>query len=542
MPDPHQPDAALREELVAYLDGELPPEEARAVEERLSRDERYRREMQGFDRAWNALEELPQVSVDDSFTKTTIEMVAVAAEKDLAQLTQSLPTVRRKRTLWVAGIAAVAALLGFALARITLDRPDRVLIANLPVVQQLDAYNQNLSREFLTALQKDAKDLLEPYQDEELELQLKSLREMDAESSSERRARVEQMSDGEKAALRANYIRFVELPEEKREQLNALHTQLQTDESLLRTTLAYWAWLQDRRNGGADQAELRQASSTNDRLELMRKLDRGRSRQISLSPAEAKGLRDVAKSLMERQDIRDAIQQLLAERPTVSEPDQRSGRNRFRNSAGSLFALYWSAQRQTDKPHLKPLWERSQQQMLEQLTPENRAVVERDPQVGAMLLRLVGEAMWQGRRPSEEELEQFFASRDISADRVQQLLDMPRDQMLRELTSDYFRVQFGSEGPWGGRDGRRGDRDDRGRDDRRGGRDGFGDRDRRPDGPGRPGGPNGPRFGGPDDGPPDFRPDGRERRRPGPPPDGEGPFGQLPFEGQEPQLPPSRPE
>ena len=464
MSDPHQPDTELREELVAYLDGELPPEEARAVEARLSHDERYRREMQGFDRAWSALEELPQATVDDTFTKTTIEMVAVAAEKDLAEQTQTLPFVRRKRTLWIAAIAGVAATLGFALARIALDRPDRVLLANLPIVQQLDAYGQNLSPEFLTALDTQANDILEPYRDEELERQLETLTAINAESNSERRERVEKMSDGEKAALRANYVRFRESAPAYRDQLVELHAQLrdaENSEQLQRTMLAYWAWLQERRNGGADQADLRSAQSVDERLERIRDIDRGQNRRVSLSPDEADKLRAVVKSLAEDREFNEFTKRALANRQRGSKPDGRDDRSRNRNTAGAIVMLHWAARQQPDDAKVQALWSRVHSELLNALLPDTQASIAREDQPGHVLLRLTGEAMMEGYRPAEEELEAFFASDEIDAKRMQELLAMPREEMLRQLRWDYRRHQFGGEEPWPWREDRRGSGDRR---------------------------------------------------------------------------------
>jgi hypothetical protein len=198
----------------------------------------------------------------------------------------------------VAAVAAIAATLGFALARIIFDRPDRVLLANLPIIQQLDASNQNLSIEFLNALHDQAADILKPYQDEDLEHELAKYREIEAATPGERRALVENMSDGEKAALRANFIRFNDLPDENRSRLVDLNGQLRDAENsteLQRTMLAYWAWLQERRNGGADQAELRSADTIDERLALMRKIDRGRNRRDSLTLDEADKLRAAVK-------------------------------------------------------------------------------------------------------------------------------------------------------------------------------------------------------------------------------------------------------
>ena len=57
--DPSQlDDLSATEELTAYLDGEVDAEHARRIEERLARDEGYRRQLQGLQRTWDMLDQL----------------------------------------------------------------------------------------------------------------------------------------------------------------------------------------------------------------------------------------------------------------------------------------------------------------------------------------------------------------------------------------------------------------------------------------------------------------------------------------------------
>ena len=112
------------------------------------------------------------------------------------------------------------------------------------------------------------------------------------------------------------------------------------------------------------------------------------------------------------------------------------------------------------------------------------------------------------RKPDDAELERFFISGEITPEQQQRLLDMPRDDMLRELerlyvgnlagedTEDY---QFRNRWRRRNSDDRRGPSDDR----RRGDRPAPPDEDESPRGP-RPDGP--PPFGPPFDGPRDGRP------------------------------------
>lgn len=64
-----------REELIAYLDGELAPETARAVEEKLQRDPVWRREAELLQTAWDMLDYLPQARASASFTEQTLTIL-----------------------------------------------------------------------------------------------------------------------------------------------------------------------------------------------------------------------------------------------------------------------------------------------------------------------------------------------------------------------------------------------------------------------------------------------------------------------------------
>src|SRR3954469_14988563 len=103
-----QPDPQAADEIVAYLDGELPPQDCRRVENRLATDEGYRQDLHELDRAWEALDALPAPTVDDGFAQTTIELACVAAEADLSEHSAATKAANRHRIWrWIAaGVAA----------------------------------------------------------------------------------------------------------------------------------------------------------------------------------------------------------------------------------------------------------------------------------------------------------------------------------------------------------------------------------------------------------------------------------------------------
>jgi anti-sigma factor RsiW len=151
----NSPTGSDHELLVAYLDGELAPEEALRVEQRLSEDEEFRQLLKGLQDAWDLLDELPQPTLDDGFTQTTVEMVAVRMGEE----------IEREQTLWyrtpwfqrtVTGVCiAMCCIVGFFIVRQRLENPQAELLRDLPVIEQVDHYTQVENLEFLQALADD---------------------------------------------------------------------------------------------------------------------------------------------------------------------------------------------------------------------------------------------------------------------------------------------------------------------------------------------------------------------------------------------------
>lgn len=141
--------------LVAYLDGELAPDEARELERRLAEDpELWRRQWQ-HQQAWELLDELPHTEVSDTFTQTTVEMVALSAADEVDQLAK---TKRRQKIIWrlaaIASLFAVATV-GYWMTDRALDAPTRQLAKDWPIIQNLDAYRYADNIEFLRLLEQE---------------------------------------------------------------------------------------------------------------------------------------------------------------------------------------------------------------------------------------------------------------------------------------------------------------------------------------------------------------------------------------------------
>lgn len=140
------------EELSAYLDGELDAEARRRFEDRLSSSSPLRQRLKEYQQTWDLLDDLPRATVDDSFTRTTVEMVAVRAEGDV--LTAEQRAARRKQRLWILGLLAVllTAAAGYAVTYSWLQQPNEQLVEDLPILEHFDAYQNAGSVEFLQEL------------------------------------------------------------------------------------------------------------------------------------------------------------------------------------------------------------------------------------------------------------------------------------------------------------------------------------------------------------------------------------------------------
>ena len=98
--DPANDEGQLREELVAYLDGELDAEQSRRIEERAAVEPGARRMLEELDRTWHMLDELDSPATSEDFTCTTLEMVALAAAEDAQKAKAERPRRRlRARSL-----------------------------------------------------------------------------------------------------------------------------------------------------------------------------------------------------------------------------------------------------------------------------------------------------------------------------------------------------------------------------------------------------------------------------------------------------------
>ncbi|HEV3416287.1 MAG TPA: hypothetical protein VG056_05725 [Pirellulales bacterium] len=241
----------LDEELVAYLDGELDSQAARQVEQRLAAEEPVRRRLQELARSWDFLDHLPPSAADDTFTRSTVEMVAVAVEQDLAKEQAAEPRHRRRRWLWGGVLALAAGTAGFVAAANLWVDPNEKLLGDLPVIENLEVYRQVGDIAFLHKLSDEglfsdeAADAAATRDDSRGARETPELPVVPS-SLAERRQRLEGMSAQAKEELLAKFDKFESLSADDHERLRRLDAQVDIDpqvDRLRRIMARFHEWL-----------------------------------------------------------------------------------------------------------------------------------------------------------------------------------------------------------------------------------------------------------------------------------------------------------
>jgi len=427
------------ERIVAYLDGELSAEESAQVEQQLAADEQFRQQLQGAERAWAALDQLPMAIMGDEFSGTTMELVVDAARQDVEAKTIALPIQRRKRGTTTAVLAAMAVLLGALVFRVGWQNPNRRLIADLPVIQYVDIYSQFRDVDFLQALHSSLGEdtQLDPAEGEFLETELAEFQLVAA--ADHREDWLESLPEDEKITLRAKFNRFRDLSIQRQTELRELHQQIESNgnrEPLLRTMFRYEKWLSGL--PPSRQFELREQSSEKSSADHARhvapRMKQDASEQIfQLSPQELKKIFAAVRPHFQKASKKKLLRMSPQERKEFpSWTDQRRLRELFLGLGES-------------PEHMEQLNELVVESLPAKIRDEFQQL---EPgQKGRLVMSWLRQARAQaidGRRPgkgqrevSEQTLQDFFVEELEPADQ-ERLLALPRDEMQQQLKRLYY--------------------------------------------------------------------------------------------------------
>lgn len=564
---PHEiepPVDPLDEQLTAYLDGELPPEEARALEQRLARDAAVRERLRELAGAWDMLDNLPRTTVDENFAKTTVAMVAVAAKEDLAELQTKAPRDKRQRWLSRAVGVVAALILGYTSFTWLWPDPNQALLSNLSLVENWQLYQEADSVDFLNQLDRAGLFWSENTGNPD------HLAMLVPPTNEERKLYVNQLSESQRTELRRKQETFDKLQPQEQKQLRELDVALQTAPNsarMLEILRNYHNWLNAR--SPLEIADVRKLPAEQ-RIEKIRELQ-GRDeeqwvKQYRFPSHMAEDFRRVyawltdlalqhekeilehvteqQRVMIERQPVesrkrvllRTWIDQEFAKRRTegfehLTEEQRRELKNAPPDRARYLLGQFMRNLPVTQRKPILPVTEAELDDLLKRLT-DNARTIFKPYQVpadasdaerarltnerNAKIWEWVGDALrfaFASRGfVSDREIQDYFAG--LSDETKKELALLSPEEWKRELRNRYLGEQGGFGAGWGG--GRPWQRD--------GGRDGGG----RDDGPRLGPPPEGPPIGSPREG--GFKDDGFKNGGKGP--GGKGPGSKGPPNGK----------
>ena len=149
--------ADQREDLVAYLDGELPDEEVQQIDHIIARSEVARHEVEALARTWEMLDVLPSAKASDDFASKTMTNLKVMEAPFILEDQWWYPYLRRAGVNcgWVLCLG-LSGWLGFQITRHWVPNPHDELLKDLPVIENLDQYQDVREIEFLNLLKQSS--------------------------------------------------------------------------------------------------------------------------------------------------------------------------------------------------------------------------------------------------------------------------------------------------------------------------------------------------------------------------------------------------
>jgi len=270
-------------ELIAYLDGELEPAEARDLEDRLDADPKLRARAAGLKRSYDLLDFLPKPEPSSTFATRTMDKLPVSGPKPavssssattmtpapLSSLALATPPRRGSSWAWAAGLLFAAGLalgagyLGTAALRTYVFPPaeakepgtDSLSVSEVRAIANLPLYAAVDDLDFLNRLATP------DYFGDELSPPEWLLPGQPLEA--------DKPTDSE---LQSLFRAFRELPPERQEKIRTLDHQIHALEPpkrdrLLRLLETYAAWLQ--RLADADRKDILAATSSSKRIDAI---------------------------------------------------------------------------------------------------------------------------------------------------------------------------------------------------------------------------------------------------------------------------------
>lgn len=147
--------ADQRDDLVAYLDGELPDPVAQAIDEVLARSEVARHEVEALARTWEMLDALPVPKASSEFVERTMTTLKVGEVPYNITDQAWFGYVKKGSVLavWFV-VLGLSGWLGFQITARWVPNEHEQMLNDLPVLQNFDAYQEVETYDFLEQLKK----------------------------------------------------------------------------------------------------------------------------------------------------------------------------------------------------------------------------------------------------------------------------------------------------------------------------------------------------------------------------------------------------
>ena len=145
-----------RDNLVAYLDGELEEPSAKEIEQVLAVSPVARHDVDMLSRTWDLLNELPHATAGEEFTQRTLTSIRAAEEpKFRVDQTAVDRTLRRGAALTTAlCFLAAAGVIGFLATTQWVPNEADAILNDFEIISELDKYLEARDLEYLTKLQE----------------------------------------------------------------------------------------------------------------------------------------------------------------------------------------------------------------------------------------------------------------------------------------------------------------------------------------------------------------------------------------------------
>jgi anti-sigma factor RsiW len=445
--------AEQRDNLVAYLDGELDEELTQQIDKVLVQSEVARHEVEALARTWELLDLLPRPQARDDFTQRTLTTLKVSEMRPRLVDQPWFAHVRKGGVvlMWIAGLA-VCALLGYAATNQWVPNPHAEMLADLPLLESLDLYLEVQELEFVHQLQRQQIfSVGDPAPAGAAARRIAPASSAQAGSPGNliqaRYQQVVEMPLTRRQRIQNNWHTLQSLPPEKQQQLRALHAELEQQPPALHDLLeTYDVWLQTLTPGQRD--DLRQAASTAERIRLVREFkdrqDASRETQVFELNLDLQRMkpRMPPPPYLEEAELAALMDSL--ER-TFPAPIQQGLQQRHQQAATptdrylEIYQYYlttWARQ----------ITDEQVQAIIEELRDENvKRYFQSRPleQQRLGLMMLLGKGMHahvvralEPHYPTQEQLRNFFVN--LSGERRHELMQMRSDDLTRELIKDYF--------------------------------------------------------------------------------------------------------